>query len=279
VDPNQPIAIDPADGIDIVAIVRVIWRYRYFIMSATIAFALITVYLALTAKEIYRAEVIVTEVHDKGLADAGGGLSGQLGGLASIAGLNLGGGGADANAQGVLASRRLIAELVKSENLVPLLTANAGKRATLWWAVKRFQETVVTIHDDPLKGLTSVAVDWTDPAMAAKWANEIVAIANELIRAHDLADATRNVAYLNQQIAQTKEVGIERSLSDLLESETKKLMLANARSEYAFRIVDPAVAPELRHSPKRTLLVVSGTILGFIVGSLLAFCHHAFRRR
>jgi uncharacterized protein involved in exopolysaccharide biosynthesis len=153
-----------------------------------------------------------------------------------------------------------------------------GKRSTLWFAVKRFQETVVTIHDDPLKGLTTITMDWTDPATPAKWANDFVAMANGLIRTHALEDATRNVAYLNKQITQTNEVEIQRSLSNLIESETKKLMLANGRTEYAFRIVDPAVPPEVRHSPRRTLMVVSGTALGFLVGTLFALAHNAFRR-
>jgi uncharacterized protein involved in exopolysaccharide biosynthesis len=278
VSSNQPIAIERADGIDIVAILRVLWRYRYLIGSASILFAIFAAYLALTAKEIFRAEVTVTEVHENGLSEEGG-LSGQLGGLASLAGVALGPGGEDATAQGVLASRHLIEEFIGRQNLVPVLTKNMGNRSTPWFAAKRFQENVVTIHDDPLKGLTTITMDWTDAATAAKWANDFVALANELLRAHALEEASRNVAYLNKQIDQTKAVEIQRTLYSLIESETKKLMLANGRIEYAFRIVDPAVAPEVRHSPKRTLMVLSGFALGFVLSSIFALARDAFRRR
>jgi uncharacterized protein involved in exopolysaccharide biosynthesis len=241
---------------------------------------LAAVYLALTATESFRAEAVVTEVHDNGLSGTGGGLAGQLGGLASLAGVQLGGGGgADANAQGVLASRHLIQEFITAQNLVPQLTVQSGKRATVWFAVKRFQETVLTIHNDPLKGLTTITMDWTDPVTAAKWANGFVSLANDLIRTQAFDDATRNVAYLNKQIAQTSEVEVQRSLSGLIESETKKLMLANGRRDYAFRVVDPAVTPEVRHSPRRTLWVASGLALGFFLGAIFALVHDAFRRR
>lgn len=276
---SQPIVTERGDGIDIIAIIRVMWRYRYVIGLASILFALLAVYVALTAKEIFRAEVIVTEVHDNGLSAGGGGLSGQLGGLASLAGVQLGGGGADANVQGVLASRHLIEEFIKQQKLVPLLTQNIGKHATLWFAVKRFRETILAIHDDPLKGLTTITIDWSDPAVAAKWANDFVALANDLIRTQAFDDASRNVAYLNKQIAQTDQVEVRRSLAGLIENETKKLMLANGRRDFAFRSVDPAVPPEIRHSPKRTLLVLSGTALGFFLGTLFALSHDAFRRR
>jgi uncharacterized protein involved in exopolysaccharide biosynthesis len=277
VNSSQQIAVERGDGIDVVGIITVMWRYKYLIGCMSILFALIAVYFALTAKEIFRAEVIVTVVHDNGLSGSSDS-SGGLGGLASLAGLNLGG-GPDAPAQGVLASRHLIEELIRRQDLVPLLTLGTGKRATLWFAVKRFQETIVTVHDDALKGLTTITVDWTDAATAAKWANEFVALANELIRAHDLEDATRNVAYLDKQIAETKEVEVQRALSNLMENETKRLMLANARREYAFRVVDPAVPAEVRHSPRRTLMVISGTAIGFFVGVLIGFGRDAFRRR
>ena len=278
VNSYPPIVTEHGEGIDIVAIIRVMWRYRYFICAASILFALIAVYLALTAKEIFRAEVVVTPVHDNGLSGTNG-LSGQIGGLASLAGLQLGGAGNDASAQGVLASRHLVEEFIKEHNLVAQVTAGMGKRSTLWFATKRFQETILTIHDDPLKGLTSISIDWTDPATAAAWANGFVALANDLLRARALDEATRNVAYLNGQIAQTREVEIQHSFAELLESEMKKLMLANGRRDYAFRVVDPAVAPEVRHSPKRTLMVISGAAVGFILGTLFALGRDAFRRR
>jgi LPS O-antigen subunit length determinant protein (WzzB/FepE family) len=278
VNSKQPIEIERGDGIDVIAIVRVMWRYRYFVASVAILCALLAVVVALTAKEIFRAEVVVTTVHENGLSESGG-LAGQLGGLASLAGVQLGGGGADASAQGVLASRHLVEEFVRTQNLVPQLTLNMGKRSTLWFAVKRFQDSVVTVHDDPLKGLTTVTMDWTDAATAAKWANDFIALANGLIRAHALEDAGRNVAYLNKQFAQTSQVEIQRSLSNLIESETKKLMLANGRVEFAFRIVDPAVAAEVRHSPRRTLLVISGTAIGIFLGTVCALGYNVFRRR
>jgi uncharacterized protein involved in exopolysaccharide biosynthesis len=277
VNSNHPVAIERGDGIDFIAILGVMWRYRLLIGSVSIVFALIAVYIAMTAQEIFRAEVTVTEVHDNRLA-ASGGLAGQLGGLASLAGLR-GGSGGDPSMQGVLASRYLIEEFVRAQNLVPQLALGTGKGATLWFAVKQFREHVLIIHDDQLKGLTTITMDWTDSATAAKWANGFVALANDLIRTRVLEEATRNVAYLNKQIAQTKEVEIQRSLSDLIESETKTLMLANGRKDYAFRIVDPAVAPELRHSPQRTLLVLSGTALGFFMGTVLSLSINAFRRR
>jgi uncharacterized protein involved in exopolysaccharide biosynthesis len=66
---------------------------------------------------------------------------------------------------------------------------------------------------------------------------------------------------------------------NLVETETKRLMLANSRSEYAFTVVDPAVVPELKFSPRRARIVVALTVIGGIFGCFVAFAFDVYERR
>lgn len=136
---------------------------------------------------------------------------------------------------------------------------------------------MLAIRENKSTGLTTVAISWKDPAIAARWANEFVALANEFMRARALDDASRNIAYLKKQITQTNVVDMQRVMYDLIESETKTLMLANARTEYAFTIVDPAVPPEIKISPKRAEMVFVGTLVGLIIGLIVVFVRRALR--
>jgi uncharacterized protein involved in exopolysaccharide biosynthesis len=43
-------------------------------------------------------------------------------------------------------------------------------------------------------------------------------------------------------------------------------------------VVDPAVAPEIRYSPKRTLMVILGTILGGLAGAMFVLGRNFVRR-
>ena len=235
---------------------------------------LVAVYLALTAIPIFKAEAVVAEVHDAGMSAASS-LANQFGGIASLAGISLPGGGTDRQAEAVLQSRHLVEEFIKSQGLLTELFRDSKKPLTLWMAVKRFREGVLTIHEDKRTGLTTVAIEWKDPAVAARWANDFVALANELIRTRAKEDASRNIAYLNKQVAQTNVVELQRVMYNLIETESKTLMLANARVEYAFTIVDPAVPPELKIRPKRLLMVVTGTLIGLMIGLTIVF----FRRK
>jgi uncharacterized protein involved in exopolysaccharide biosynthesis len=267
------------EEIDVIALVGVAWGYRYLIIATAVVCVLIATFLAMTATEIYRADVVVTPARESNMGGAGGSLASQLGGLASLAGVNIGSSGAAAQeAQAVLVSRRLAEEFVRRNEIVPLLLPAGSPRSTVWFAVKQFRERVISIETDKRTGATTVSVEWNDPKTAALWANGYVALANELIRTRAREDATRNIEYLNKQIAQTNVLEVQRVMYNLIETETKNLMLANARREYAFTIVDPATVPEQRVKPWRSLMVLTGGILGLLLGTALAFVHRAVRR-
>ena len=265
------------DEVNVVAMVQVAWRYRYFIAAVGLVLALVAVVVALTTTPRFRAQVVVTQARDDTMG-AGSSLVSQLGGLASIAGINLGAaGGPGPEAQAVLHSRRLTEEFVKRHRLVPELMAN-GQHATLWFAVDKFRDTVLKITQDQDSQTITVQIDWHDPAVASRWANDYVALANEILRSRALSDSSRNIQYLKDQIAKTDVVELQRVMYTLIEAEMKTLMLANARSEYAFTVVDPGVTPERRVWPRRTLIVLSGGVVGVIIGFFLALAHSTWRR-
>ena len=137
---------------------------------------------------------------------------------------------------------------------------------------------MLVIKADAKKGVTNVQVDWTDPETAARWANDFVKLANDSIRSRALEESQRNIKYLNDQLAQTNEVEIRRAMYNLIENETKKAMLANGKTEYAFQTVDPAVPPEMRERPKRTLIVIGTAFFGLLVALGAAFFRDVRRR-
>jgi len=276
---TEPVTTDADDTIDVIALWRLLWGQKVLIAIFAGVFGAVAVILALIATPVYRAEVVVTPVADSGLGNAASSLAGRFGGLASLAGIDLGSSGvAGKEAQAVLESRRLVEEFIRRNELVDELVAPGDPNAGLWRAVQIFRETVVAMSKNDVDGTTTVAVEWKDPAVAATWANGLVALANELMRSKALADSNRNIEYLKKQIAATNVVEIQRVMYTLIENETKTLMLANARADYAFTVVDPAVTPEARVRPKRKLMVLTGIALGLILGALYAFGHETVRK-
>jgi uncharacterized protein involved in exopolysaccharide biosynthesis len=264
------------DEIDFIELWWIIWDHKILVAATTAVCVLLALVLALRATPLYRATVVVTEVRESGL-DSGGGLTGEVGGLASLAGLNLGMEHPERGA--VLRSRHLVEEFVKSPDVFPLLVAGEKdeRHKSLWQTVERFRK-VLDIKEDKFQGITTVTMDWKDPAVAARWADEFVALANRLLRDKAIEDASRNVAFLKDQVQHASSVELQNVMYRLIEQETRTLMLARGRVEYAFTVVDPAVKAEVRISPKRTLMVLSGAFIGGLLGCYIAWLRIRFAR-
>jgi uncharacterized protein involved in exopolysaccharide biosynthesis len=264
--------------IDFVAIFWIVWRRKILVCIFALVVGLAALVYALRATPIFRAQVVITEVRDTALGGSGG-LASQLGGLASLAGVNINGEGPTIENKAVLESRGLIEEFIKRNDIVPLMHINPKLPDPLWFAVEKFKKNVLDMRDDKLKGTTYITMDWTDAKVAAQWANNFVALANALLRERAVQDSTRNIEFLNKQITQTNVIEVQHAMFQLIESETKTLMLATGRVEYAFTVVDPAVAPAVRSSPRRTLMVLSGLLIGGILGAITAIILNLRTRR
>src|SRR5690606_39163762 len=118
-------------------------------------------------------------------------------------------------------------------------------------------------------GLVALTVDWTHPVLAAEWANKLVDYINRESRDREIEGAEKNIAYLQEQVDVTVETDRRRLLFNLIEGETRRIMLAKSRDEFAFRIIDPAIIPQEKAGPKRSIMaglgLTGGLILGFIV--------------
>jgi uncharacterized protein involved in exopolysaccharide biosynthesis len=271
VAPPGDIPADASEDLDLGVLSRLLWRRRRLVMIGSLIGALLFGISAFTAQPWFRAQVIVTPARERNQSGAGA-LASELGGLASLAGVDItpGGLGDMQTSAAVLESRLLAEEFIKRNGLLPELQRASSRNKSLWRATDFFKKGVLTIIKDQRRGVTTVAIDWTDPATAARWANGYVALANELIRNHALEEATRNIAYLQEQVAKTTDVELRRVMFNLIESETRTQMLANGRAEFAFQVVDPAVAPELKAGPHRLLMTLIGLTVGFGFAAVIA---------
>ena len=256
---------------DVVAFVLVAWRHRLVVaIACAVGLALAIAYLMM-ATPMFRVDVVVVPAEEDSMSGNGSSMGDKLGGLASLAGLSLGQESAsELTADAVLDSRALVGEFIRRNDLVGLLMKKY-KRKTLWRAVNYFKVDLLKVKKDDVKGTTKVTVEWSDPATAARWANGLVALANEMMRTRAKDDSNRNVEYLTRQLAGANDVELRKDLSDILESQMRTLMLASGRAEYAFQVVDPGVPPEVRSRPQLILVLLIGLALGLAVGCTIAF--------
>ncbi|MEJ2240280.1 MAG: GNVR domain-containing protein [Gemmatimonadales bacterium] len=156
--------------------------------------------------------------------------------------------------------------------------ANPAEHPDIRDAVMYFQENVMRVTTDSQTGLVTLAIDWTDPEVAATWARDLVRRVNAKLRERALQEAEANVTYLRSELSRTSLVAMQDPIGRLLESELQKVMLARGNKEFAFRVIDGAVPPKEAVWPKRALIVLVGTVLGGVVGMLGVLLMHSLRQ-
>ena len=290
----------PDDEIDLRELFATLWRGKWIIILVTIVFAAGGVFYALSKPDIYQSSVLLAPTQDEGGA---GGLSGQLGGLASQAGISLGGGGSNqtAMAKAVLQSRAFLAGFIDRHNLtIPLManeawdTANekwvidrevynpeAGEwliddegeslKPTDWDMVKKFKEEHLSLSSNEENGMVTLNIKSQSPSVAKEWAEKLVHDINEHMREQDVKEAEARIAFLEGKLQETNIAGMQQVFYQLIESETRTVMLANAQQEYVFKTIDPAVAPQEKSEPKRALIAIVATMLGGMLGVFTVF--------
>ncbi len=217
------------------------------------------------------------------------GLGGSIGGLGSLFGLATGGDAGTEYAIAVLRSTAFTKSFIEQHNLLPVLFSDEWDSEQQAWrdmppkdvptildAVRRFDEDVRTVLTDPKSGVVRVRIEWNDPEIAAIWANDLVRLLNQNVRARAISDARARIQYLNRELARAQVVEVRTSLSRVLESELKREMLANVTEDYAFRVLDPALAPDADDhvSPNRPLMLIAGLVVALFIATSIAAVRH-----
>lgn len=297
----------PDDEIDLRELFATLWAGKWLIIAVTLVFAVAGGAYALYKPNIYQASVLLAPANEEGGI---GGLSGQLGGLASLAGISLGSGGSSQTviAKEILQSRAFLADFIRRHNLEVPLMGTAGwnpasgtwvydrdvynpetgewqqdengesLKPTNWDLVKTFRQNHLSVSENNENGMVTVSVKSQSPPASQQWAEWLVADINEHMRREDIAEAEARIAYLEDKLNDTSIAGMQQVFYQLIESETRTVMLANAQQEYVFETVDPAVVPQEKNSPKRALICIQAAMLGGMVGVFVVFLSAFIRK-
>jgi uncharacterized protein involved in exopolysaccharide biosynthesis len=274
------------ETITLTEFLRLLWSRRLWLVASVAVFLGGAIAAALLITPVFRATSVLIPATNAGagLGSSLGGQLGSLGGIAALAGLKLGSDGDQTEeALAVLRSRQFTEAFIREKNLMPILFAtrwnasegkwNAapGEEPTLAMAYRRFNRQIRTVFQDKKTGLVTLQVDWTDRVLAATWANALVARLNAEMRQRAISHADASLKYLQQELASTSVIETRLAVNRLVESQINSRMLANVTSEYAFRVVDPAMVPDLKDvvRPRKVLIAALGLFCGTVAGVFL----------
>ena len=255
-----------------------IWTNRFLIIIFPLLVGSITALYNLTLPNIYRAEVLLATSDSKAQSS-----SSAQSGLAAMAGISLPSGTDNKTLIAIetVKSKKFISEfLVRHEALPALMSPiswnskedilEVGEyHGSIQQATQQFKRIFYVEKLSQVQPFVLMTITHISPTQARDWLVYIVEDLNKSLSQRDVDEVKESIKYLEEQISNTNVTDLKELFYGMIESQTSKAMLAEVRSEYAFRVIDPAIAPELKHSPFRAVITLQSVIYSLIAITVL----------
>ena len=282
--PTSLYPVERGDELSLIELWKVLVEYKLLIIVFTALTTLGAIYYASTLPTIYKAEVLMIPASG---GISGSGLSNRLGGLADMAGVSLGGSSAGAEGEQVLArlkTRSFLTKHIKEKNLKPILFADQWDRVEKKWIDKEpsdrdsaeLLKNMIEAGSHPRSkaGLASLSIEWKNPHnpnKIADIANNLVSSINSHAKDRAILEARDSISFLEKELEQTSILNSQTILYSLIEQQMGKIMMANIRDEFVFKVIDPAIIPRYAEEKGALKLILSGMFGGLFFSMLLSF--------
>lgn len=276
-------------------IVATLWRRRLVVAACMLScLALGVVYLR-TASYEYTAELRVTSVQsDKK------GMSEQLGGLASVAGIELP--QSKAVSPIILYVEDLhsydVAEILSRQpELMTVAFSNAWDKSRHRWVrpvstlgvikdgifrllglptypwqppsaadMREYLKRKIDVGESKTKPIVSIQFRHADPRFAVKFLNVLHQAADQRQRERALDRSTQAIAYLNHQLSYVTNAEHRRALFEELSDQERLKMTASSNMPFAAEPLGATISSQRPTSPKPMLTLILSAVIGIVLG-------------
>jgi LPS O-antigen subunit length determinant protein (WzzB/FepE family) len=296
------------EEIDLKKLFKIIWDGKSLIIFSTSIFSIVAVIISLSLPDIYQSQALLSPAKS---SESSNSTIKNYGGLASLAGINLSQGGSDRTSTALkkLNSLSFYQENILPKIFLPDLMALAAwdsktntliydeglydKKTNTWKRVVKYPKTQnpsaqesfkifyqnhISVNEDINTGFITLTVKHQSPHVARDWAELMVNEINNFFRAKDKIEGQSSINFLNIRMSETRYTEIKQAIAELIQQKLQQLMLIESSDYYVFNYIDPPVAAELKHEPKRAKICILGAVLGLLTGLLIIFIRKYFSR-
>lgn len=287
--------LDDHDDINVRELFSIIWNKKKFLAISLSFSAVIAIIIALYLPNIFTSSAILSPADDQ---QSNAGMS-QAAGLASIVGMTLPAQAADKTTEAIervqsfeffnkfflpnilLKDLMAVSRWNSESNDISYIRSLINSPEGTWRneepssqsAYKQYKK-MMTISQDKKTSFVTLSIKHKSPFVAQEWAQLIIDKINQSMRDEDKNKALRSVKYLNTQIRQTSYEQVKQSISALQQQQFKSLMLIEANDDYIFKVLNSPIAPEFKSEPRRSLIVIFGTLIGVMLSIFFVLINH-----
>lgn len=279
------------DEIDLRELFGILWQRKKLIISITLIGLTLAVIIALTRPVLYQADS--TLIPSKAAGQTSSALK-NVGFLASMAGVNLGGSESDNSdiAMQLLKTRQFTESFINEHQLLPQFYAAKGwnkkdnrilinpkiydEKHKKWVTNKHgstkpapdtlleYFNSKININLDNKSNTFKLTVKHFSPLFAKEVNDLLITYINNWMRDSELQKTNTMINMLKKKINETSVAENQSLIYKMLDEQRRKKLLATGQKDYVFQVLDPAAIP-IQPISRRRLIVVLGVVLSFML--------------
>ena len=284
------------DEIDLRELWDTIKKGKFIIFSITILVVLSTFIYVLKLPNSYKSEAILIPTEDKSGASLGG-----LGGLAAMAGVNIGSGGSmtpDVAFNSLLSNYDFMKNFILKNGIYDYYTSDdfdknyvfafgikgiynltrannevvKNKEDKIYDLTKKLQQQF-SVTADKKSGLITVSYMDNDRFYAPKIVNMFLKDASEYLVENSLKNINNRLRYFQTEMSKVDGFELRQSLSQIISKILQEKVMMKSKRYYQCDLLTPAKVPYIKAKakPKRALILVVSFITSLILGIFLVF--------
>lgn len=292
---NERNDINPyADELNLKEIVLALIDQKKVIFMIVMLFALSSIAFSLSVSEKWYSSALLSPVSSNG-----GGGSTKTSGLASMVGISTKGSvSSSSKASATITSRDFLNHLITFdgvlENLMAFQSYDQSSQTSIFDSSRydsklgKWQEgkipsngqafiayqSILSIRSDKFTNLITIDIQHGSPIFAKEFLDLVIQEVNNLSRNRDLEKSKESLNYLYGQLRSVQQSDVRMAVTQLIEGQLKKEMMAYVSENYILQPIDSPYIPELRSYPQRAKIVVAWTLIGFLLSLIFVISRH-----
>jgi len=282
---------------DLLEIFSFFYERKKIIISFTGLGIVISIIYALTLKNIYTSEAIIS-VYDQGESDTNiSSIFQQASQLAGFAGISLPTTGSNKS--------DYLVEVLRSKEFVKHISTLEGVKENIIAAEKYDNNSKKIIYDNSLFDINSsswireptkirgvipsyieldevirkklkilkdpdtnfirIKFEHISPIYAAEFLETIIKECDDNLRINDMKRSETFLEYLNNMLSKTTDQDLRSTINNLIKNQIEIQMLGSVKEYYFLNIIDPPHISEKKAYPNRAAICIMGLILSFMI--------------
>ena len=123
----------------------------------------------------------------------------------------------------------------------------------------------MTIEDNLLLNTIIIMFLDKDSKFSTDFLNNFIDFVNKYLQTKQKEIHLKSIDFLYEELSNESNYDLQAALSNSIVAEKERLMKVVSKDDFAFNIIDQAINPLKKVSPRRTLIVFSSFILFFFI--------------